>query len=242
MPGERKIYVYDIMRNGSGYIDPTAYKAIKNLIKGEETMEMKRGEIFEYNMQNGERKYAIVISSDARKSDKILSMILLSDEPKGRISAAVVCKKQMYADCGMVSYGYSDRFGNYVRTATDDEMDNLEAGILEALGMDGLKYCPAQEEAALELVNELKMKLEGAERLLDEEKEKFNKEKEVCHHLQKENDELRYRLEESEAKKDYLQNLIDKMDSPAAEEVKLVTERNLYKQFYEQLLERVIEK
>jgi len=210
---------YELKRNGSGYYDPTAYKAMTNLIKGEGTMEMKRGEIFEYNMQNGELKYVLVISSDERKSDRFLSIIVLSNEPKGRINAPVVCKKQMYADCCMVSYGYSDRFGCYVRTATEREMQEVEAGIMEALDIKATASNDAFEDTTYCLMRELEGKLEEANRQIVEGHEHVER-------LLAENERLRN---------------AEPANDPA-EVVKLMTERDTYKHLYEQMLERFIGK
>lgn len=123
----------DILRNGSGYVDETAFKAIKHIESKD--MDYCRGEIWEYNLQNNETKYAIVISVDECVNGKYRSIILLTDEQKGVINVPIVCRGRMYADCGMVSFGMVSRFGNYIKNATEAEMKELEAGIAKALGI-----------------------------------------------------------------------------------------------------------
>lgn len=43
----------ELKRNGSGYYDPTAYKALRNIEREANRMEYKRGEIFKYNTTGG---------------------------------------------------------------------------------------------------------------------------------------------------------------------------------------------
>lgn len=202
----------ELKRNGSGYVDPTAYKAIKNYIGGVGTMEMKRGEIFEYNMKNGEIRYALIISSDERRADRVLTVVMLADEPKGRITVPVVCKTQMYADCCMISYAFRDGFGNYVRSATEQEMHEIDLSILEALGFDvseGVEYKASGKPMIDELVDSMTNKLTEVEA---------------------ERDFLRKQLKQIEAG-----------TSNANEEtMKLTVERNFYKEQYEKLFEKMI--
>jgi len=127
----------DLLRNGSGYVDPTAYSAIKNYMKEESRMEYKRGEIYEYEMVNrAETKEALVVSADFRAGNRYLNIIVLTDEPKGEINVPIVCGGMMYADCGMVSFATNDRFGEFVRTARAEEMAQIDEGIAKCLGIE----------------------------------------------------------------------------------------------------------
>lgn len=129
----------DLLRNGSGYVDPSAYSAIKNYMKEENRMEMEysRGDIYEYEMVNrAETKKALVVSADFRANDYYLNIIILTDEPKGNINVPIVCGGMMYADCGMVSFATKDRFGRFVRTARAEEMAQIDEGIAKCLGIE----------------------------------------------------------------------------------------------------------
>lgn len=127
----------ELFRNGSGYADPTAYKALKNYEKGENDMEYKRGEIFEFTLANSmETKKALIVSADYRAGNRYLSIIVLQDEPKGDDSVPVVTSSGvMYADCGMVSFAQNDRFGRFLKTAKDAEMEQISEGIARCLGI-----------------------------------------------------------------------------------------------------------
>lgn len=52
----------EIARNGSGYYDPTAFEAMKNIIK-KKVDKMKHGEIWEIQQNNGQFKNVIVLAS-----------------------------------------------------------------------------------------------------------------------------------------------------------------------------------
>ena len=124
-----------MFRNGSGYADPTAYKAFMN-IERDEKMEFKRGEIYEYAVKD-ETKKALVISADFRKKDYFLSVIVLTDEPKGSVCVPITTGGGiMYADCGMVGFAQYDRFGCYLRTVQQAEMDQVDEGVAKCLGLE----------------------------------------------------------------------------------------------------------
>lgn len=127
----------ELFRNGSGYVDITAYKALSNIEKENNKMEFKRGEIFEYEMKDRyETKKALVVSADFRSGDRYINVIVLTDEPKGNINVPINCQGMMYADCGMVSFATNDRLLDYIRTATAEEMSQIDAGIAKCLGIE----------------------------------------------------------------------------------------------------------
>lgn len=124
----------ELFRNGSGYADPTVYKALQNYQKGEQNMEFKRGEIFQYKI-GCDYKPALVVSADYRANDNILNIIVLDDEER-RDSVQIVCRGIMYADCSFISYGYANSFGSFIRMATEEEMEAIDAGIAKSLGIE----------------------------------------------------------------------------------------------------------
>lgn len=126
----------ELFRNGSGYADPTAYKALSN-IERDEDMEYKRGEIFEIEMNNRpDTKKALVVSADFRSGENYLNVIVLTDEPKGNVNVPIVCEGKMYADCGMVSFITSNRLLRFIRKAREDEMNQIDEGIAKCLGLE----------------------------------------------------------------------------------------------------------
>lgn len=152
------------MRNGSGYMDLTAYKAMQNYQKGEQEMQcFNRGEIFEYEqVGRGDIRKALIVSADFRKNDKYISVILLNEEPKGNINVPIVCQGQMYADCGMVSFAANDRLSNYLKTATAEEMAQIDEGIAKCLEIKMPKNVITFEKHHKEL-EELRNRLENCQ-------------------------------------------------------------------------------
>lgn len=130
----------DLLRNGSGYVDYTAYKAMKNIEKEVNTMEHKRGEIWEYATSNEmEIKKALVVSADFRAKDRYISIIMLLDEAPDNEECIVPITTTggvMYADCRMVSFARKDRIGNYLRTASEKEMKKIDEKIAMCLGFE----------------------------------------------------------------------------------------------------------
>jgi len=146
----------DLLRNGSGYVDFTAFEAIKNIEKEKKAM-FKRGEIFEYEMRDrGDVKMALVVSADFRANDRYINIIMLNENPVGEVTVPIVCRGQMYADCGMVSYAHTDRMLDFVRKATDEEMAKIDAGIMECLGLER-RELPELKEIALMPMPEAKV-------------------------------------------------------------------------------------
>lgn len=124
-----------LTKNAEGYHDPVPYGAIKT-IESRKYMEVKRGEIYEIRMQNGEYRPAIIISSEERSTAAMQSVIILSDEAKGMINVPVICGVKQWVDCGMVSFVFRERISNYIRTATKEEIAEIDAGIMRSLGLD----------------------------------------------------------------------------------------------------------
>lgn len=148
---------YEIFRNGSGYVDITAYRAIKNYQEGEKNMGFNRGDVFEYKMGTGEWRSALIVSADYRTDESYASIIVLSpDQKKEGHYVPVVCQGLMYADCSMVSFGRKSSFGDYLRTATDKEMKQIDAGIIKCLGLEvempDVKDSPVSPEAVVQVL------------------------------------------------------------------------------------------
>ena len=232
----------ELKRNGSGCYDPTAYNAIKNFMMGEEKMEVYRGDIF-YIRKGGyttgseqeQGRPAVIVSNDiGNKYSQIYEVVYLTSQEKKPLPThvPVMCKVPSTAMCEQITNVSQDRLGNFVRTCTDEEMEAIDRALAISLGIDLTEVQRVNNQE----IDNLKMKLEGAERMLDEEKAKHLEEKTF---LEKHNKELICRLEEI-AEKEHLQTVLDAAGNQNEETTKLTTERNLYKKLYEQTLERLI--
>lgn len=214
----------DILRNGSGYIDPVAYMAMKNLERNPKKMELKQGEIWEVKYGN-DLCCAVVV----RAQEGFCNVLLLKEEnERPEQTVTVIAKGVKYTDPSMLSYKMNNGFVNYVRTMKDVDFERLLQKVKERLGfestdngmlkaqVDSLLDCQLQEE------NErLKKELEDNNRLIDSlkcENQILGIQKETMAAASGQADEIRIEL------------------------AKVQAERDLYKQFYEQMFERVIAK
>lgn len=147
------------LRNGSGYVDLTAYKAMQKIEREENEMEFKRGEIYEVGMTTtNETKYAVIVSADFRRNDSRQSAIVMANNPIGMVNVKVDCGGETrYADCGNVSFLTVDKVQGYVCDATEDEMRQIDEGLRKCLGLDA----PAKESKI-----EAPAKVENSEELV----------------------------------------------------------------------------
>lgn len=122
----------DLLRNGSGYVDPTAYAAMKNIDKDQREM-YKRGQIYEYEVKPGDMRLALVVSADFRAKDDVLNVIILGD---GYGSETCVGVGSYIADCCMVSFAWASKMGKYIGKANAEEMDCVDAEIMYCLGLE----------------------------------------------------------------------------------------------------------
>ena len=98
----------------------------------------ERGGIFRFIEKDGTEKHLVlVVSDDSRKTDKRISTIMLGSNSQGN---DVVCleveDKIWYVHCGMVSFSLRNRLGERVGTASDSVMEDVDTGILKAMGLN----------------------------------------------------------------------------------------------------------
>lgn len=96
-------------------------------------MEYKRGEIFKYNTTGGEREI-IIVSSNERCEGYYLNALFLNDNASGNY-VQIVCGDLRYVDCDKVSLVTASNMGEYIRTATEAEMLQVDNGIIDSLGL-----------------------------------------------------------------------------------------------------------
>lgn len=133
----------DIKRNASGYYDPTAYEAIKSIMKGEN--KMNKGEIWEAKQSNGTFKNVIVIA-DHGKFCTVLNLC----ENYNPEQIEVVCQGIMYTDPRKLQYTFNDMFTNFIRTMKDEEFDYIMEKIADGLGLDKPQPTETVEEKSKE--------------------------------------------------------------------------------------------
>ena len=208
----------DIKRNAEGYYDPTAYQAIKTC-DGKEGREILRGEIYEYLSAKGEYRSALVVGSNDRANDRVISVLLLSEEQRGSYTVPVVCGQMMYTHCDMVSYAFEDRLGNYVRTATDAEMEAVDRMMADALGLT-IGYSERDKSAWKAEIEQWKAEADSWKDANAELAEKFDA-----------------MVAEYDGKLTMMQAELDKAQALTTEDtIRIQVERDMYKMFYEDII------
>lgn len=132
----------ELKRNGSGYYDPTAYKALKSIEGGQK---MKSGEIWEVEVGKAELATCLVIAANERFS----SILLLTDESKSEDDIEVIARCIKYTNPMMLSYKFNSCFATFVKAMKDDEFATLKEVIAGKLG---LNVAVADEEGIIALL------------------------------------------------------------------------------------------
>lgn len=258
----------ELKRNGSGYYDPTAYKAMRNYEREEGKMEVYRGDIFFVTGSGGkvtgseikQDRPAVVVSNDmANRYSPVVEVVFLTSIDKAKhlpTHAEVICQIPSTALCEQVNSVSKSRLATFIRSCTDKEMKAIDHALMVSLGLDETKSKGNSDGAVKALneeINDLLMMLKCSEknseerRLLLEDSQKQLSD--AIEHIE----ELNAVLEELEKAKLVNENALKrtveilkeendelKRTSSPAEVIALKTERDLYKQQYEMMLERLI--
>lgn len=215
----------DTRRNGSGYFDQTAFLAMKNMER-KKTMEINKGEIWEVQVSNGTA--LDVVLNVHEKHCNIIT--LLPQNSNEHDYVCVIAKGLKYTDPALVSYKMKSGFIAYVKTMKEFDFENLLRKVRKSLGF-------ADE------IQKIEDSAVNADVMIDEQ-------------TKAENESLKFELEETKKLADHfkdecrilqIQKQTLEATSSMSEEVrislaKVEAERDLYKQFYEQLFERVVAK
>lgn len=126
-------YMDDLRKNGSGYTDPTAYKAIKNILKEDNAMEeVKRGEIWSVEGKNYTRDFLVI----QQKNGYCIGIMLCDVIPKNADPDdvyEVMSRTLMYADAGKLTYVTDNTPKQYVKTISDDRIEAIIEKVSNAL-------------------------------------------------------------------------------------------------------------
>lgn len=214
-------------------------KQSENYKMGGVTMEVYRGDIFyiedNYRTEGSEQRPgrpALVVSNNTGNyHSDIVSIVWLTTAEKKPLPThcKILSRTPSTAICEQVITISQNRLGEYIRTATEAEMKEIDRCLMIALGLTEKAYVIKNPDASsLELIDDLKMKLEGAERELDEKKKMLN---EVQIQLVDANDHIKFLAEQNE-----------EVNHSITERtvIELTVERDLYKAQYEKMLERLI--
>lgn len=170
----------DIKKNGSGYYDPTAFEAIINA-GGVNNMEVYKGDIFYIEKgKTGEKSPAVAVSATEVIEETGCAQVAWltnKEENSSSTHAKVMCMTPSVAICEKLSFAYLDRFGEYIRTCTEKEIQDIDNAMLATFGIER-----QNDNADCEEIRTLKKELEEKQREIEEMKvsarEKETEEKE----------------------------------------------------------------
>lgn len=98
----------------------------------------RRGYIFEFIEKDGSHKNdVIVVSSDGRAYDKLISIIMIGDNPSGYDVVKVKYNGRVrYVHRELVTYANRVRLGKCICKVSDKVMADIDAGLARGLGLD----------------------------------------------------------------------------------------------------------
>lgn len=143
-------------------------------------MEVYRGDIFYISKgktrtygseQEPDRPAVIVSNNTGNHFAPVVEVVYLTTQEKNPMPTHVdvMCHVPSVALCEQIFTVYKDRLGGYIRSCTEKEMKEIDNALMISLGLDVDES--TFEEAAHELVNELKKKLEDERKYSDKLRE-----------------------------------------------------------------------
>lgn len=182
------------------------------------TMEIYRGDIFyikKINQDTG-RPAVIVSNNDINESQNMVEVAYLVEKPNESLPthAKVRCHLPSTALCEQVVSVSKDRIDGFIRTCTDEEIEKINKGLSISLGIT------ESDDTMAEKLKELTDSLSEAQRI---------------------NDELRNRIKEEIDKQQELEKQLSQIETENTDEtIKVVAERDIYKDLYMKLTEKLI--
>lgn len=130
-----------VVRNHEGYMDLTAYQAIKNIEGEVDKMEIARGDIYEVERPDGEEQFAIVVSSRevCEKNAYVCIVFLCDAKPESKWDVEILARTIMTARCGKIYNAHKNRLGGYLRTANEAEMKKIDDALAKSIGIEAEK-------------------------------------------------------------------------------------------------------
>lgn len=233
----------ELLYNGSGVKDITAYKAILQSggTGNMNNYEINKGEIWEVD-NNGSARLVVVLACFERYA----ATVMLQEQLPGSNAVEVRARDIMYADAGRLGYMFYDKMVDFVRTLSDAEYQELRQGIATALGLQGIKgevaasaiqvyenataAAEANLEAARQEITILREDLEKAQEEIDNQAEEL------------EAADNRVAVLEEEKKEKNGSNYIAAVEESELRKCLAMAEREaeIYKRLYEDLLARAL--
>lgn len=121
----------ELRRNGAGYYDPTAFKALKKIEREEKKMEVRKGEVWQVEIGNSVRTVVVLAVHGSYST-----VLTFSNEQRERRTVQLNAQGMKYTEPGMVSYKFHDAFDKFIRLTTDEEFADIMNQVAEALEIE----------------------------------------------------------------------------------------------------------
>ena len=196
--------------------------------------DIKRGEMFYISRggasYNGSEQHAdrpaVVVSNDKNnENSNVVEIVYMTTQPKTDLPTHVTVRSTGRVSTVLCEQVYSvsiDRVGTYIGECTDKEMENIDIALMISLQLDGnIKTSKKYNET------------------IKEQQEEIDRLKKEIEQLQQEHDEQIEQIEQDAAVYVEENRKIANMKS-SEDTIRLQTERDTYKNMYEQLLNRLV--
>ena len=155
----------ELKKNGSGYSDPTAYKAIMNVGGG------NSNEYIFYIANDGRagETPAIIVSPDTwlEQDPEFVQAVLMTTKENEQLltHVEVMCRVPSIALCERIFKVDTDRIGEYIRSCTEEEIQKVDEAIMLTLGITENNNT-ADQEKIKQLEKQLAKEKETSDRIL----------------------------------------------------------------------------
>lgn len=166
--------------------------------------------------QDTGRPAVIVSNNDINESQNMVEVAYLVEKPNESLPthAKVKCHLPSTALCEQVVSVSKDRIDGFIRTCTDEEIEKINKGLSISLGIT------ESDDTMAEKLKELTDSLSEAQRI---------------------NDGLRNRIKEETDKQQELEKQLSQIETENTDEtIKVAAERDIYKDLYMKLTEKLI--
>lgn len=120
-----------MFRNGSGYADPTAYKAMKRMEDAMNQTDWMEGDIVETVTLGGETMMLLLLKCH----DDYATVFRLVDNEPHQNAYRIVAKEQMWLDLGRPMYVFYSRIIEFVKSVGEDELQKIKGAVAKAFGL-----------------------------------------------------------------------------------------------------------
>ena len=211
----------ELKYNASGIYDPTAFEALSNLQERENDMDILKGDIYFYSRATkGDIPVVIVSNNIGNKFSEWVNVVYMARDVRHPMPTHVqlVCQGITTAMCEQIHCIKKEHLHSFVRCCTKEEIDKLDAALMLSCG---IKVEDNEVIYALQHRNDfVEAKNAEHEKHIAALKEELAKAREIIE----------------------IMPLNDTQTiAPETDSIRIIAERDLYKNLYEQLLHKVMD-